>query len=261
MEEYLNFAINIANYAGKVMKEYFFEKENTIEFKEDRTPVTYADKVINNYLIDMVKKTYPNHSVDGEEAKLLNNSKYIWVCDPIDGTSMYTRHVPISTFSLALVIDGDPVVGVVYDPFLDDMYTAIKGKGAYCNNKKIHVNNKKYGELGTSVDVCMWNNAKYDTIEIMKEIRKDVKTCQVGSIAHASMLVARGTISAAIFPGTEHGHCDIAASKLIVEEAGGIVTNFKGEEQRYDRDIDGGVLTNKEINPIILSKIKEIYKL
>lgn len=261
MEEYLEFAISIAKHAGSIMREYFFEKENKIEFKEDRTPVTYADKLINNYLIEKVREKYPSHGVDGEEEKELNNNKYIWVCDPIDGTSMYTRHVPVSTFSLALVTNGEPVVGVVYDPFLDEMYTAIKGKGAYCNGKEIHVNNKKYDELGMSVDVCMWNNAKYDTLDIMREIRSHGKTCQVGSVAHAFMLVARGTISGAIFPGTAHGHCDIAASKLIVEEAGGIVTSFKGKEQRYDKDIDGAVATNKKINGILLSKIKEIYKL
>ena len=80
MKEYLDFAIEIAKYAGKIMKEYFFEKENSIDYKEDKTPVTYADKKINEYLIKKVKQKYPTHGVDGEEAKFLNNNRYIWVC-------------------------------------------------------------------------------------------------------------------------------------------------------------------------------------
>ena len=260
MQEYLEFAIDIAHYAGKIMKDNFSSEKNKIEFKEDRTPVTMADKKINNYLIEKVKEKYPNHSVDGEEEKYINDSKYVWVCDPIDGTSMYTRGVPVSVFSLALVIDGVPYVGVVYDPYLDKMYTAIKGEGAYCNNKRIYVNKKKYGELGLSIDCCMWNRAKYDTLDLIKVIRTSAKTCQIGSTAHASMLVAEGKISGEIFPGTVHGNCDIAASKLIVEEAGGIVTSFMGEDQRYDRPIDGAILTNGIIHDDIIKIIRKVYK-
>lgn len=258
MNEYLDFAKNIANYAGKIMKEYFY-KDKEIEFKEDRTPVTIADKMINEYLIDEVKKVYPNHSVIGEELSYKGDSDYAWVCDPIDGTSMFTRGVPVSVFSLALVVDGDVIIGVVYDPFLDNLYTSIKDEGAFCNGKKLSVNTKKIGELGCSIDYCMWNNAKYDTLDIVKELRGSVKMCTVGSVAHACMLVASGKISGVIFPGTSHGNCDISASKLIIEESGGITSNFHGENQRYDRDIDGFIATNKECNKELLDKIKEIY--
>ena len=129
MQEYLDFAIEIAKYAGVVIKDNFLNDNNSIEYKEDRTPVTIADKCINDYLIKRVKEKYPEHSVDGEEEKYLNSSKYVWVCDPIDGTSMYTRGIMVSVFSLALVFDGVPIVGVVYDPYQDKMYTAIKDSG------------------------------------------------------------------------------------------------------------------------------------
>lgn len=247
-KEYLEFAKGIAYYAGKIMKQYFFNENMNIEYKDDRTPVTKADKLINDYLIKQVKEKYPNHGVDGEEAKKITDNKYIWVCDPIDGTSMFTRHIPVSVFSLALVLDGQPIIGVVYDPFLDEMYTAIKDKGAFCNEKPISVNKLKYGEIGSTIDYYTWNKAKYDTLEIIKQIRGDFKISQLGSVAHASMLVANGKISGVIFPGTSHGNCDIAASKLIVEEAGGKVTNFKGESQRYDEDIDGALITNSIIH-------------
>ena len=257
-KEYLEFAKEIACYAGKLMKDNF-NKENETEFKEDRTPVTVIDKKINEYLIEQVKEKYPEHRVDGEELKKEGNNN-VWVCDPIDGTSMYTRGIPVSVFSLAFVIDGEVKVGVVYDPFLDNMYTAVKNEGAYCNGERIYVSDKVYGQIGSSIDYCMWNKAKYDTLELAKELRKDFKLCQVGSTAHASMLVATGKISAEIFPGTEHSNCDLAASSLIVEEAGGKVTNFKGEKERYDRDLDGVVLSNGIIHDELIKLIKEIYK-
>ena len=259
MEEYLEFAKRIAHHAGDIIKEYFY-KDQQIEFKEDRTPVTVADKIINAYLIEEAKKEYPDFSVIGEELSNRIDSKYAWVCDPIDGTSMFTRHIPISVFSLALVYDGEPIVAVVYDPFLDEMYTAIKGKGAYCNEKKIGVNKLKLDELGCSIDYNMWNKAKYDTLEVVKTLREHAKTCSTGSVAHACMMVVTGRISAQIFPGTSHGECDVAASKLIVEEAGGLTSNMHGESQRYDEDIDGFVATNKEIHDGLILELKKVYK-
>ena len=257
-EKYLDFAIGIADYAGITMRKYF-NRDMDVERKEDNTPVTLVDKQINSYLIEQVKKKFPNHGVCGEEEKYNENSEYLWVCDPVDGTSMYIRHIPVSVFSLALVIDGEPIVGVVYDPFLNEIYTSIKGRGAFCNSKKINVDEKVFGDFGCVVDVCMWNNAKYDTLELLKEIRKEVKLTQMGSVARACMAVASGKISAEVFPGTIHGNCDVAASKLIVEEAGGVVTDFHGNDQRYDVDIDGAIITNKKINEMMLKKVRDIY--
>ena len=134
MEEYLEFAKHVAFYAGDLMKKNF-NNDIKIEYKEDRTPVTEIDKNINHYLITQVKKHFPYHDVLGEEESYINGNDFKWVCDPIDGTSMFTRGIPVSVFSLALVYNGEPIVGVVYDPYQDKMYSAIKGSGAYCNNK------------------------------------------------------------------------------------------------------------------------------
>ena len=126
-KKYLDFAIEIANEAGKIMR-YYFSKKDISSYKGDKTIVTLADTEINSYLIKRVKEEFPTHCVDGEEEQF-GESKYIWVCDPIDGTAMYARHIPVAVFSLALVIDGVSTVGLIYDPFTDNMYTAIKEKG------------------------------------------------------------------------------------------------------------------------------------
>ena len=127
--EYLEFAKEIAYKAKEIMIKYF-KCDNESRYKFDQTIVTKADTEINEYLIKKVKETFPNHSVDGEEDKF-GNSEYVWVCDPVDGTAMYARHIPVAVFSLALVINGIPKIGVVYDPFTDNLYFAEEGKGAY----------------------------------------------------------------------------------------------------------------------------------
>ena len=96
--EYLEFAKEIAYKAGEVMLKYL-NKDNGASYKGDKTIVTKADKEINSYLISRVKDKYPMHSVDGEEEKF-GKSNTVWVCDPVDGTAMYARHVPVAVFSL-----------------------------------------------------------------------------------------------------------------------------------------------------------------
>ncbi len=259
MEDYLDFAIEIARYAGNQMRENFGSLNNVV-FKGDRTPVTEVDKNINHYLINRVKEKFPEHSVIGEEEQSENKSNYVWVCDPVDGTGMYTDSVPVSVFSLALVVDGEPVVGVVYDPFLDNMYTAVKGEGAYCNGQEIHVNDKHVGDLGYRVNFEIWNSAKFDTMEIVHEMLPKVRVSNIGSVARSCMAVASGAFSCDLFPGVDHGNCDIAASALIVEEAGGKVTNFYGQKQRYDQAIDGGIITNGTSHEEVLKYVKKYVK-
>ena len=218
LEEYLEFAKNIAKYAGKIMLKYF-NQNNGANYKGDKTIVTLADKEINSYLIEQVKLKYPSHSVDGEEEQF-GKSDYVWVCDPVDGTAMYVRHIPVAVFSLALVIDGIPNVGVVYDPFTDSLYSAIKGKGAYKNNEKIFVNNYELDDMKTVCHYDLWPNADYNISKAVQELEHKAYFIGLGSIIRACMCVASGDFTLAIFPGTKHKNCDIAAVKVIVEEAG-----------------------------------------
>ena len=254
--EYLEFAKDIALYAGKVMMVYY-QKNVDLDYKEDRTPVTEVDKKINHYLIEKVQEQYPEHSVMGEEESSSKSSGYVWVCDPLDGTSMYVNHLPVFVFSLALVYNGNPIVGVVYNPNEDKMYTAIKGEGAYCNRVKIHVNDKNLGDLGYKTNVEIFNNPIIDEVSLIQELKPISKISSIGSVARSAVSVAEGYFSCDVFPGTEHGNCDIAASYLIVTEAGGKVTNFYGEEQRYDRDIKGAIISNGVSHAEMLKLVKK----
>ena len=255
MEEYLEFAKEIAYQAGKIMIKYF-NQNNGSSYKGDKTIVTIADTEINSYLIEKVKEKYPTHAVDGEEEQD-GKSKFVWVCDPVDGTAMYARHVPVAVFSLALVVDGVPNVGVIYDPFTDSLYSAIKGKGAYKNSEKISVNNYNLEDIRSACHCDMWTKEKYNVYKIFEELSKKTRLNDIGSIARASSLVATGDYVLAIFTGTEHKNCDVAAVKLIVEEAGGKVTDLFGNEQRYDQSIKGTLISNGIVHEEVLEIIKK----
>jgi myo-inositol-1(or 4)-monophosphatase len=170
---------------------------------------------------------------------------------------MYTDGVPVSVFSLAYVEDGEPKVGVVVDPYLDNTYTAIKGEGAYCNGNIIHVNDKHLGDLGYRVNYEMWDNANYNTMYMAYDLLSCARVSSIGSVARSCMAIASGKFSCDLFPGTEHANCDVAASSLIVTEAGGKVTDFYGNPLRYDQDLNGAVISNGISHEEVLEEIKK----
>jgi fructose-1,6-bisphosphatase/inositol monophosphatase family enzyme len=103
----------------------------------------------------------------------------------------------------------------------------------------------------------MWPKSSYNIYDVIKELGSKTYLLSIGSIARACMCVASGEFNLAIFPGTKHKNCDIAAAKVIVEEAGGKVTNLFGDEQRYDTDIDGAIISNGIVHEEVLSIVKK----
>ena len=257
-QRYLEFAKEIAKEAGKIMIKYF-TIDNKSTYKEDNTIVTIADNLINEYLIKRVEEDFPTHSVDGEENKF-GKSNYVWVCDPIDGTAMFARGIPTSVFSLALVVNGEPIIGVIYDPFTNNMYHAVKGDGTYKNEEKLNVSNIPLNDMRSVSHYDMWPSANYNLYDTIKELGKKTYFVSIGSIARACTCVANGDFNLAIFPGTKNKNCDIAAAKIIVEEAGGKVTDLFGNEQRYDKDINGAIISNGLVHEDVISILKKEFK-
>ncbi len=258
MQEYIVFAKEIAYKAGEIMLKYF-NGNNGEYYKEDKTIVTKADNEINTYLIEQVKEKFPNHAVDGEEEKF-GNSDYVWVCDPVDGTCPYAKNIPVSVFSLALVVEGKSLVGVVYDPFMKNMYSAIKGQGAFLNDKKISVNNILLDDKRSISNFDNWPNSPYNIYPLITELGKKTYFLSIGSVIRACMCVATGEFNLALFPGTKNKNCDIAAVKVIVEEAGGKVTNLFGEEQKYNTDINGAIVSNNLVHDEVVDAVKKIIQ-
>ncbi|MDR1300266.1 MAG: inositol monophosphatase [Candidatus Nomurabacteria bacterium] len=259
MNYYLEFAKKLAYDAGDIMLKYFGQT-NISHYKGDDTIVTKADTEINQMVIDRVRAAYPNHGVYGEEDSFERDKNELWVCDPVDGTAMFARGVPTAVFSLAFVVDGAPQVGVVYDPFTDRLYTAIKGKGAFCNDEPMCVNDIQLADKAAVSNVDIWPEAEIfvEMSHLIDELNKKTYIVGIGSCINACMQVARGSFVVQAFAGTKGKNVDIAAAKVIVEEAGGRVTNIYGEEQRYDYDIKGAIVSNGVVHDEIISIIKGV---
>jgi myo-inositol-1(or 4)-monophosphatase len=232
----LEVAIKIAREAGKIMTQYF-DGDQQQEIKEDGSPVTIADKKVNALVIEMLTQEFPDDGVIGEEeSNTTHGMGRKWICDPIDGTKAFTWSVPTATFSLGLVIDGLPVVGVVFDPFLDRIYTATKGRGSYCNNVTLKVSNTNLqdGIVAVASDIKEITRLPY-IVNIPRPVT-------FSGPVYKSVLVAKGRFVGFVEAGpTDH---DMAAAQLIVEEAGGKVTNLKGERLDYSKPFAGVVVSN-----------------
>jgi fructose-1,6-bisphosphatase/inositol monophosphatase family enzyme len=255
--QYLDFAKQTAYEAGKIMLRYFGTRPEQ-SLKEDDTIVTVADTEVNRMVIERVQAAYPDHAVQGEEESHSKESDHIWVCDPIDGTNPYAMELPVSVFSLALVVDGTPVVGVIYDPFRDKLYAAEAGNGAFVNDTPLAVSQKGFGGKAR-MNFDWWPNAPYDILAPLKKLSEEqnVYLLSPGSTTHMAALVAEGEFLASVFAGTTGKNVDIAAAKVIVEEAGGKVTDLFGADQRYDADIKGAIVSNGLVHDDVVRYLAE----
>lgn len=254
MDDYNKLAVGLAKKAGKLIKQNFttgMEKQ----WKADNTPLTVTDTTINRLVIETIKKKYPDHGIIGEEESAEGASEYVWVCDPIDGTIPFSHGYPLSTFSLALTKNGEPVLGVVFDPFFNRLLVAEKGKGAYFGDKKLHVS--KATELKKMViNIEGKGDGHYNPSELKRRLdEKGALVISIAAFVYAGILVAQGEIGGIIFGGQYPW--DSAAIKVIVEEAGGEVTDLQGNEQRYDGNVNGVVVSNKKIHNLLLQEVQD----
>jgi fructose-1,6-bisphosphatase/inositol monophosphatase family enzyme len=245
MNDYLEFAKDLAQRAGDVMLEHF-QPGIEREIKSDATPVTIADTSINKMVIDAVEEKYPDHSVMGEEeSSEVTTTEFLWVCDPIDGTIPYTLGIPTSLFSIALVHNGESIVGVLYDPYTKRMFTAVKGGGAQLNGESIRVNNE-VAPMGYVTLPTMQYGITNTANLVADAMNMGIRSFSLCCITYEAMLVATGQITGSIFPGKTPW--DIAAVKVVVEEAGGKVTDLYGNNQSYDRPIKGAIVSNGQMH-------------
>lgn len=255
LKTYLEFAQKLADQAGKIMLQYF-RADHEIELKEDDSPVTIADKAVNSMVIMAVKEKFEGHGVLGEEESFNTDSDLLWVCDPIDGTVGYTYHLPIAMFSLALVKNGTPIVACAFNPFTNDKYWAVQGQGAFRNGHKITVSRRHWG---TAAVARTASNRAEDPLNSPKILRKVMaegnRPVQTYGCVFKSCLIAEGSIEGYIFTGP-NAH-DVAATALIVTEAGGRVTDIEGNQQGYNTRINGAILSNGQIHQQLLDLVKE----
>jgi myo-inositol-1(or 4)-monophosphatase len=230
LDKYEDIAITASKKAGIIIKKYF---NNIKEFdiKKNAGIVTKADKEAEKELINYFKKYTPNIGILSEEAGLYKKAPSKWIIDPLDGTTNFYHAFPFVNVSIGLEIDGEIVVGVVYNPILNNTYRAILGKGAFKNDKKIKVSKTKKLEnalLGTGF-AYMRGKELDKAIEIFKKF--SLKTHGIrrpGAAALDLCMVAEGVYDG--FYEKTLNAWDVSAGYLIIKEAGGKLTNYKGNK-------------------------------
>jgi myo-inositol-1(or 4)-monophosphatase len=218
--------------AGAVEVVRFFNSDFKISNKEGvNNLVTEADHASEKAIIDVIRADFPDHQLLGEESgKLVQDSNYKWIIDPIDGTVNFAHRIPLNCISIAIEKDGKIIMGAVYNPHINEFFFAEKGTGATLNEKPIRVS-----EETQVLKSCLVTGFPYTYINMPngpleifdKLIRKGVPVRRIGSAAIDLCWVACGRFDG--FYEHKLEPWDSAAGYLIVEEAGGKVTNHENE--------------------------------
>lgn len=250
-----SFCETVARRAGRIMVRYFYEEKH-VDWKEDNTPVTVADRRINQHVISMVDEHYPDHVVLGEEQSSVDQSKgNVWVCDPIDGTTPFSHGIPTATFSLARVVDGQVRTSIIFDPWEDRLYFARKDEGTVVNGEPVSVNDQVSVE-NVVVGFEASATSPYGVTGVDHQLAQEgSNVLRLMSSNYTAMLIASGEVSGVIYAGDKP--FDGAAVKLIVEEAGGTVTDIHGSEQRYDKPLTGYIASNGGLHDELLNRVSE----
>lgn len=234
----------LAAEAGEIMRQNFRLGMERVH-KDDNTPLTETDTAINQLVVDSICRDYPHVRVISEEGNHdVDEAEYTVLCDPVDGTITFCRGIPISSFVISVVKEHQPLAAVIYDPFQERMWHAVKGQGAFVNEKPIKVST--HGTLKRS-NVCMvwWKGSPFNLHAVCEKLM-DAGSIWANpcTIAYYGGLLASGEQDATIFPGRKGW--ETAAMQLLAEEAGGKVTDIHGNTMRYGPkgEIEGHIISN-----------------
>ncbi|MFI5152598.1 MAG: inositol monophosphatase family protein [Chitinophagales bacterium] len=245
-----------ATEAGARVMQDFFQSDFVISNKEGvNNLVTEADHAAEKAIIEVIKKEFPDHFILSEEAgEMAMESSYKWIIDPIDGTVNFAHGIPICCVSVGLEQDGEMIMGAVYNPLIEEFYFAQKGYGATLNDQKVEVSKER-----DVLKSCLVTGFPYSYLDqpngplevFSRLIRKGVPLRRLGSAAMDLCWVAAGRFDG--FYEHKLQAWDSAAGYLIVEEAGGRVSDFSGKKYSpYQQQI---IATNGLIHDDLLKWI------
>jgi myo-inositol-1(or 4)-monophosphatase len=237
--EYLQTAIDLSRAAGDILN-YYAGREKVVEFKGQANLVTIADKKSEELIISGILARYPTHSILAEESGVTQPGASVqWIIDPVDGTTNYAHGYPFYCVSIAVEEKGEVICGCVYDPVRDEMFSAARGNGAYCNGEPLHVSQVDRLSRGLLITGFPYNfRERLETV--IDQFRKFLIASQAvrrgGSAALDLCYVAAGRLDG--FWELYLQPWDTAAGRIILEEAGGRVTDFKGQPFNiYEKEI------------------------
>ncbi|AMG31183.1 inositol-1-monophosphatase [Grimontia hollisae] len=259
MHPMLNIAIRAARKAGDFIAKSAENADNveTVQ-KGSNDFVTNIDKAAEQIIIDVIKKSYPEHNIVTEEAGVVTgkDKDYQWIIDPLDGTTNFVKRLPHFSVSIALRIKGRTEIACVYDPIRNELFSAQRGAGAQLNSKRIRVGTAK-DLSGTILATGFPFKAKQHSEGFMKVLSALFIDCadfrRTGSAALDLCYVAAGRVDGFFELGLKPW--DIAAGELIAREAGALCTDFTGGTDY----IQSGniVAANPRVLKGILAKIRD----
>lgn len=256
MHPMLNVAIKAARRAGNVIQRASMNLDTIrVERKKHNDFVSEVDRAAEESIIETILEAYPKHAILAEEsgAKGVGQAEYEWIIDPIDGTTNFIHGHPQYAISIALAHKGLVQQAVVYDPSRNDLFTASRGVGAFMNDRRIRVSKRNaMNECVISTGFPVVDQSYVDTyLAMLKDVL--ARTAGVRREGAASLdlcNVACGRVDG--FWEFNLKPWDIAAGSLIIQEAGGIVTDMKGEQSWFESgDIVAG-------NPKVLAQLLHI---
>ncbi len=239
LQEVLDFAIDAAWQAGRITLQYF-QTGVEVEEKADESPVTAADKGAETKLRELIEARFPNDGIVGEEHDDKEGTTgRRWIVDPIDGTKSFVHGVPLYGVMVGVEVDGEPAVGVVHFPALNEMICAAKGLGCSWNGRPARVSDISDMKDATVILTSMKMHGKGEEIE---RICSQAKLVRGWGDCYGYMLVATGRAEVMLDPIMNVWDC--AALAPIMEEAGGTFTTWSGEATIWGEEAVGtnGVL-------------------
>lgn len=253
----LNVAVETVRQAGKIIVDGWHRKDVKVFFKGVINPVTEIDKKVETYITQQLQKNFPEIGILSEESEEKTGATSArWILDPLDGTTNFTRRYPFVAISLALEQAGELVFGAVYNPILDEFFTAEKGRGAFRNGEPIHVSQTaelKSAVLASGFPYDAWENPDNNTSQWSRLLRQCVSLRCDGSAALDLCRVASGQLDGYWEKGLSPW--DMAAGIVIVREAGGAVTDYQGGAEIFPRaEI---IAANNVLQPKIMRAVIE----
>ena len=247
----------IAREAGTLLMSYFHQHVK-IEYKGEADLVTIADRASEKLIRERIRRLWPAHDILGEEEGLIDTgSDYRWYVDPLDGTTNFAHGFPVFCVSLALEHQGRRIAGVVYDPTRQEMFAAEQGSGAYLNQEPIRVSpTAQLAEALVATGFPSHKRHKNPNIYFYHQITlRTHGVRRAGSAALDLCYVASGRLDG--FWEFNLNPWDTAAGVLLVEEAGGRVTDFQGEA--FQIDSRETLASNGQLHGALLHEFREIF--
>jgi myo-inositol-1(or 4)-monophosphatase len=257
MNEFVSSAADIAREAGALLMKYFHRRVS-VEYKGEADLVTEADRQSEVLIRERIRTRWPTHDILGEEQGLVDTgSEYRWYVDPLDGTTNFAHGFPVFCVSMAVEHQGQRVAGVIYDPTRDELFTAAQGKGAHLNGQPISVSKiRNLAECLVGTGFPSHKRHKNPNIFFYHQIT--LRTHGVrrpGSAALDLCNVACGRFDG--FWEFNLNPWDTAAGVLIAEEAGGRVTDFRGDPfQLHSRET---LASNGLVHDALVNEFESIF--